>query len=571
MAGCTYTDCTIQEVSIASLAGPKRRTKYFYRHTKTTVTPIRADGKLDADREFTIVHTNPGDVAPEIVKLVADANAALGTSLDDLLNTTRTGDGRSTHIFGCADECDCERKKTTLPNGQEVDYPVQEFKSGLPKSPRDVPGDNHPMVVIEKRVNIKGKGLHLVTYEVRIFGTVRRYAGRCVERGEEDEDAEDRTEKEVGMGGAAGEARMDELGGGAGLVSGEAVGLDDRGGRGLFSRPILLAVLGVSLCCCLTLVCVGAYLFFSPVEPVIGVDEPPLVVTDESDDPSAGTELPAGEGTATDLPAPTDTPELSTVITETSEIDATATFTPTLAPTPTVDKEDVLFAAWIVSEIAHFTGQSEIANLVYVLGADPVPVEGAVVTMTMTRPDGSTETLTGVTAADGLVEIVFDIFVFGDYLMTVDAVAAEGYVYAPELDVAGEFVVAVGAAETQTRPADRVVEFYEGFNAAMEAGDAEALFAALHPAVLERYGEAACMTWLGEVVMEPQMVEVLGLVDFGVWAFERDEVSTDIEHAYSVAVEVTLADGTSGEVEAHVALREDASIGWFTDCGEPLD
>jgi len=258
------------------------------------------------------------------------------------------------------------------------------------------------------------------------------------------------------------------------------------------------------------------------------------------------------------------------VITATSEIDVTATLIPTLESTPTPDKDDVVFAAFILSEIAHFTGQSEIANLVYVLGADPVPVEGAVVTMTMTRPDGSTETLTGVTAADGTVEIVFDIFVFGDYLMTVDAVAAEGYVYVPELNVADEFVVPVGSAETRTIPADRVVSFYEGFNQAMADGDAAFLFETLHPAVLERYGEEACRTRLEEVVQDPIVVEVLELVDFGVWTYDQDEVLADIEHTYSVEVRLTLPDGSTVEQEAHVALREDASVGWFTDCGEPV-
>ena len=98
-------------------------------------------------------------------------------------------------------------------------------------------------------------------------------------------------------------------------------------------------------------------------------------------------------------------------------------------------------------------------------------------------------------------------------------------------------------------------------------GDADAL----HPAVLERYGEQACRAWLGEVVQAARTVRVIDILDFRIWTYTTDGRSADIEHTYAFSAEVTLVDGSMSTIEAHAALRDDASIGWFTDCGEPLE
>ena len=543
MAGCKYTDCTIQEISIASLAGDWGRRTFFYRHTATRVTPIAADGSLVEGGTVGIDQVNPGDLAPEVQALVNAANAALWKTLDELLDTGEYGHGATWHAFGCADECDCVRKRThiELPDGTKVPDPGQTIDGGLPPGSNAVPGEDQPLAVIEKRVNVPGHGLFLVTYEIRLFGTVRRFAGTCTPR-----------EQVPGTGQGAGRPGNDQR-----------VGMDDRTRSRLLS-PVALVIGGISLCC-LVLACAALYYSYTgEIGRMLRIDdEPPVVATLEGDDPSIGTETVVEAGTNTLTPSPSATATDMLVI-----------ITPTLdlpSETPTPDKDEVAFAAWILSDIFHGIGESDIANAILILGADPVPVEGAAVTLTMTRPDGSSETLTGVTDAAGVVEIVFDIFVFGNYLITIDDIAAEGYVYAPERNVATEFVVQVGSAETRAIPADRVVAFYEGFNQEIADGDAAHLFETLHPAVLERYGEEACRTRLEEVVLNPLVVEVLELVDFGVWTYDQDEVLVDIEHTYSVEVRLALPDGSTVEQEAHVALRDDASVGWFTDCGEPLE
>jgi hypothetical protein len=75
---------------------------------------------------------------------------------------------------------------------------------------------------------------------------------------------------------------------------------------------------------------------------------------------------------------------------------------------------------------------------------------------------------------------------------------------------------------------------------------------------------------MNETVVNPISVEVLSVQEFGDWTWERDERSIPIENAYSVGVRVTTSSGAAQEQAAHLALRPDASIGWFTDCGDPL-
>jgi len=48
-----------------------------------------------------------------------------------------------------------------------------------------------------------------------------------------------------------------------------------------------------------------------------------------------------------------------------------------------------------------------------------------------------------------------------------------------------------------------------------------------------------------------------------------DGHSTSFEEAFTVEVNFTAADSTS-QVDFHLVQREDGTLGWFTDCGEPL-
>jgi hypothetical protein len=325
-------------------------------------------------------------------------------------------------------------------------------------------------------------------------------------------------------------------------------------------RLIILLLLLV-LCCCLSAVGAGYYFLYGPgaVEsiPAAGVSEAtvtPFVV-------SVITET-----------AVTDVPESPTATLEPTPGEAAS---PTSSPTPTAtatpEKDPILFAAFIVNELLHFSGSSEIGHLITILGADPEPVEGAEITMTMLRPDGTSETLTATSDAFGLAILAFDIFVFGEYQITIDDIQAPGYDYDPALNITNTFIVPVGSAETQLRPASRLEAFYAEFNAAMTAGDADTLFSLLHPAVLDRYGAAACQARLEEIVQSPVLVEVLELLDFGVWDYMRDERTTAIENTYGIGVQLTLADGSTSTPIAHLALRDNGSLGWFSDCGDPLE
>lgn len=111
--------------------------------------------------------------------------------------------------------------------------------------------------------------------------------------------------------------------------------------------------------------------------------------------------------------------------------------------------------------------------------------------------------------------------------------------------------------------------FFDAFNAAEAASDNQALYDMLHPAVLERYGETACTEHLEATVGPGVAVELLGAVETGRWDWERDEVVGPIDNAFTIQANLT-AGGQTNPTELHLAVRPDGSLGWFTDCGDPL-
>jgi hypothetical protein len=216
------------------------------------------------------------------------------------------------------------------------------------------------------------------------------------------------------------------------------------------------------------------------------------------------------------------------------------------------------------------TAVSWLEILISVLAGDPEPLPGASVTVRMTRPDGGDEVLTGVTGPDGTVELTFEISVYGDYTLTVEDIQAAGYVNMPELNAASSVTARVGPAEGPLAVGDdRLRAFYEEFNAAFAAGDHETLYTGLHPAVLERYGESTCRGYLENVVASPLEVDQISLEDFGAWIWETDGLASEIAHTYTMLGRVTAA-GASAEQDLHLALRDDGSLSWFSDCGDPL-
>lgn len=113
-----------------------------------------------------------------------------------------------------------------------------------------------------------------------------------------------------------------------------------------------------------------------------------------------------------------------------------------------------------------------------------------------------------------------------------------------------------------------VVDFYARLTSALQASDVATLFDLLHPAVLERYGDEQCRSYLAGAGDETLDIEVLGSAPPEPWTWELDGASTEIDPA--IAVDIRLSAGeASVEQEAHLAVA-DGRMRWFTDCGDPV-
>jgi hypothetical protein len=95
------------------------------------------------------------------------------------------------------------------------------------------------------------------------------------------------------------------------------------------------------------------------------------------------------------------------------------------------------------------------------------------------------------------------------------------------------------------------------------------LFERLHAAVLERYGEEACRTFLEGFQGESLEFETVSVTGPAPWDWETDGQSTTIEEAWTVVVD-QVSDGEESRREIHLALAEEGEVAWFTDCGVPL-
>ena len=227
----------------------------------------------------------------------------------------------------------------------------------------------------------------------------------------------------------------------------------------------------------------------------------------------------------------------------------------------------------------HFSGYSMVNADLTVYGNDPIRMEGATVTMQMTHPDGSTETMSAVTGAAGSVRVEFEIFVFGNYVVEVVNIEGENMVYSPDLNVATSLEVVVVAGDSDPvgpvgipdAPLSYdITSFIEAFNLAFFRGDIPTLLNMLHPAVFELYGVEACTSYIMEVVGRPIQVEVLNVISFGLWDWERDGIVTMLDNVYFLGISVDQAGETSLQ-GAHYGQLEDGTLSWFTDCGEPME
>ena len=114
------------------------------------------------------------------------------------------------------------------------------------------------------------------------------------------------------------------------------------------------------------------------------------------------------------------------------------------------------------------------------------------------------------------------------------------------------------------------IDFFDTFNQLQAAEDSVGMFKLLHPAVLNVYGEQACSSYLASIVNPGVTIMPVEVTGFGPWDWVIDGRTTSIQHSYTLQVQITTKEGESTQ-EVHIAQRPDGSLGWFTDCGDPLD
>jgi len=161
-----------------------------------------------------------------------------------------------------------------------------------------------------------------------------------------------------------------------------------------------------------------------------------------------------------------------------------------------------------------------------------------------------------------------DISVVFEGTINMDRIAGEYTMGAEGGLPGGESITYLVIGEAENSATGLASAFFGLFNAAQGAGDSGRMFDMLHPAVLELYGEAACADYLASIANPAVSIEVLNAVEIGEWSWERDGRTLLIADALAVSANIHNGDDVS-QVELHLAVRPDGTLGWFTDCGEP--
>jgi len=118
-------------------------------------------------------------------------------------------------------------------------------------------------------------------------------------------------------------------------------------------------------------------------------------------------------------------------------------------------------------------------------------------------------------------------------------------------------------------PAALTRAFFVDLVAATRAGNIVSMLPRLHPAVIDRYGEAACQENLSTRAADATYeILVRSVGDPAPWDYVTDGLTTTIPGTWTVQADVTSA-GTTEARELHVT-PVDGGVRWFTDCGEPL-
>ena len=105
-------------------------------------------------------------------------------------------------------------------------------------------------------------------------------------------------------------------------------------------------------------------------------------------------------------------------------------------------------------------------------------------------------------------------------------------------------------------------QFAAALGRALSGGDAAFLKSRLHPAVVERYGDAQCSAFVA-AANTPTTIAAKGVDPPSVYAWQTDGVTRDVPNVNSVPA---TRDGA--DITLHLALL-DGTWRWFTDCGTP--
>jgi hypothetical protein len=122
-------------------------------------------------------------------------------------------------------------------------------------------------------------------------------------------------------------------------------------------------------------------------------------------------------------------------------------------------------------------------------------------------------------------------------------------------------------APAAARPPESPLAFVARLNAAIKNHDAAFLYGRLHPAVIERYGETQCRTFV------PQLNDRYATVGSGSqpapYAYTSDGKTTEVPNVVSVPVRIIAPDGTVTSSTLHTA-QVNGTYRYFVDCGTPV-
>jgi hypothetical protein len=121
-----------------------------------------------------------------------------------------------------------------------------------------------------------------------------------------------------------------------------------------------------------------------------------------------------------------------------------------------------------------------------------------------------------------------------------------------------------GGADAETPEA-----FFEKLSTAIRDRDSEFLFERLHPFVIDRYGDAACRAYLGQLAVPAYDAHVAAVGASGRWDWSTDNLTRSVLDATTVQLRTTNDGVSFREAEGHVVVGRKV-VSWFTDCGTPL-